>query len=174
MSLLSGYWLLFFHDTNKVIIIIHNSTVDAVVFTICFEPKYWYIVEKSSLLSNKKCYSLTWPDNKRNKGAKTSHCTTCSMALLINTIKGKCNHFSWNSLKKKVISELCKCEKLVPLLNHVGSVRWKKKAILWYPLKLDWISKQNQFARAILLPLVWSGMTSIFDKLLISGHGCWW
>lgn len=111
---------------------------------------------------------------KRNKGAKTSHCTTCRMALLINTIKGKCNLVSWNSFLKKAISELCKCEQLVPLLNHVGSVRWKKKAILWYPLKLDWISKQNQFARAILLPLVWSGMTSIFDKLLISGHGCWW
>ena len=105
MSLLSGYWLLFFHDTNKVIIIIHNSTVDAVVFTICFEPKYWYI-QTEEFPANKKCYRLTWPDNERNKGAKTSHCTTCSMALLINTIKGKCNHVSWNSLKKSCFRAL--------------------------------------------------------------------
>ena len=54
----------------------------------------------------KNWYSLTWPDNKRNKGAKTSHGTTCSMALLINTIKDKCNHVSWNSFKKSCFRAL--------------------------------------------------------------------
>ena len=166
MSLLSGYWLLFFHNT-KMKLSSSSITQQWMLWCLPFvlNQSIDTYKQKSFLLSNKKCYSLTWPDNERNKGAKTSHCTTCNMALVITSPE---IHL------KKAVSELWKCEQLVPLLNHEGSVRWKKKAILWCPLKLDWISKQNQFARAILLPLDWFGMTSIFDKLLISGHRCWW
>ena len=47
-----------------------------------------------------------------------------SIQLKVNVITSPEIHL------KKAVSELWKCEQLVPLLNHEGSVRWKKKAIL--------------------------------------------
>ena len=107
MSLLSGYWLLFFHNT-KMKLSSSSITQQWMLWCLPFvlNQSIDTYKQKSFLLSNKKCYSLTWPDNERNKGAKTCHCTTCSMALVINTIKGKCNHVSWNSFKKSCFRAL--------------------------------------------------------------------
>ena len=155
MSLLSGYWLLFFHNTKMKLSsssitqqwmlwclpFVLNQSIDTLYKRVPFYQTKNVTVLLDQTIKETRVQKLAiaqpvaWPYS--------------SIQLKVNVITSPETH-----LKKKAISELCKCEQWVPLLNHVGSVRWKKKAILWYPLKLDWISKQNQFARAILLPLV--------------------
>ena len=129
--------------------------------------------QKSFLLSNKKCYSLTWPDNERNKGAKTSHCTTCSMALVINTIKGKCNHVSWNSFKKSCFRAL-EVGTIGAIAQSWGKCKMEEESHPLMSFKIRLNFKAKPICKSYFVPLDWFGMTSIFDKLLISGHGCWW
>ena len=140
----------------------------------------WQIVDvpgnyrKSSLLLNQKClYSLTWPDNKRNNCVKTSHCTTCGTTLPINTIKVNVITFPEIHQKKLFLSFVC-----VNNYCHCLIMRkvWDESRKPSFDVILKWTEFQgkNQCERVIWLSLVWSGTTSVAEKLLISGYGCWW
>ena len=102
---------------NTVIIIIHNSTVDAVNESIdtLYKRVSFYQTKNVTVLLDQ---TIKETRVQKLAIAQPAAWPYSSIQLKVNVITSPEIHF-----KKKAISELCKCEQLVPLLNHVGSVR---------------------------------------------------